>query len=108
MSQCSSTSSSHFRTIFFAAMKAYEKKTKTDLHMHPLATELQSCNSSGDILAVLHDKVNEYEKSRGHDQRLSSWLSPTINVLYAFSSTVSQGVGLVSLSMSRLCLQICL
>src|ERR1700677_2018042 len=96
-SPSTSTSSSNFRTIFFAAMKAYEKKTKTDLHMHPLATQLQSCNTSSDILAVLLDKVNEFEKSKSHNERLSSWLSPTVNVLYAFSATVGQGVGLVSL-----------
>ena len=91
-----STSASNFRSIFVAAVKAYEKKTKTDLHTHPLATQLQSCNSSGDILAVLHDKVNEFETSRSHSERLSSWLNPTINVLYAFSTTVGQGIGLVS------------
>jgi hypothetical protein len=79
-------------------MKSYEKKTKTDLHTHPLATRLQSCDSSGDILAVLHDKVNEFEKSRSHNERLLSWLNPTINVLYAFSATLGQGVGLVGLN----------
>ena len=101
MSQSPSTSN-NFRTIFVAAMKAYEKKTKTDLLTHPLATQLQSCNSSSDILAVLHEKVNEFDKSRSHNERLSSWLNPTINVLYAFSSTVGQGVRLVCL---RFCLR---
>jgi hypothetical protein len=83
-------------------MKAYEKKTKTDLLTHPLASQLQSCNSSSDILAVLQDKVNDFDKSRSHNERLSNWLSPTINVLYAFSATVGQGVGLVSLNGSTL------
>jgi hypothetical protein len=83
-------------------MKAYEKKTKTDLLTNPLASQLQSCNSSSDILAVLQDKVNDFDKSRSHNERLSNWLSPTINVLYAFSATVSQGVGLVSLNGSTL------
>src|ERR1700761_3173616 len=98
MSQSPSTpkSSSHFRTIFVAAINAYEKKTKTDLLTHPLATQLQSCNSSSDILAVLHDKANELDESRTHNERLSSWLDPTINVLYAFSATLGQGIGLVS------------
>ena len=95
-----STSSSNFRAIIVAGMKAYEKKTKTDLLTHPLATQLQSCNSSSDILAVLHDKVNEFDQSRSHNERLSSWLNPTINVLYAFSATLGQGVGLVSLNWS--------
>lgn len=86
-------------------MKAYEKKTKTDLLTHSLSSQLQSCGSSSDILAVLHDKVNEFEKSRSHNERLSSWLNPTINVLFAFSAALGQGVGLVSL-MGRLCLRL--
>ncbi|KAH9046668.1 hypothetical protein EDB84DRAFT_1673962 [Lactarius hengduanensis] len=99
MSQTPATtivSSSNFRTIFVAALlKAYEKKTKTDLLTHPLATQLQSCNSSTDVLAVLHDKVNEFNHSRSQNERLSSWLNPTINVLYAFTATLGEGVGLI-------------
>ncbi|KAH9055238.1 hypothetical protein EDB87DRAFT_1341233 [Lactarius vividus] len=90
-----STSSSNFRAIFVSALREYEKKTKTDLHTHPLAIQLQSCQSSSDILAVLHDKVNEFEQSRSHNERLSSWLGPTINVLYTFSATLGEGVGLI-------------
>ncbi|KAH9175531.1 hypothetical protein EDB89DRAFT_2066444 [Lactarius sanguifluus] len=90
-----STSSSNFRAIFVSALREYEKKTKTDLHTHPLATQLQSCQSSSDILVVLHDKVNEFDQSRSHNERLSSWLGPTINVLYAFSATLGEGVGLI-------------
>jgi hypothetical protein len=99
-SPSSSTSSSNIRTIFVAAMKEYEKKTKTDLLTHPLATQLQSCASSTDILAVLHEQVNEFDKARSHNEKLSSWLNPTINVLYAFSASLGQGVGLVSLNSS--------
>ncbi|KAN0129962.1 hypothetical protein V8E53_012217 [Lactarius tabidus] len=77
MSQAPSTSTNS-RTLFVSAMKSYEKKTKTDLHTHPIATQLQSCNSSSDILAVLRGKLN-----------------PTINVLYTFSATLGQGVGLI-------------
>ena len=99
-SPSTSTSSSHFRTIFVTAISAYQKKTKTDLLTHPLATQLQSCNSSSDILAVLHDKANKLDESRSHNERLSSWLGPTINVIYAFSATLGQGVGLVSLNWS--------
>ncbi|KAH8986720.1 hypothetical protein EDB92DRAFT_1818202 [Lactarius akahatsu] len=88
-------SSRNFRTIFVASLKAYEKKTKTDLLTHPLAAQLQSCNSSSDVLAVLHDKVNEFDQSRSHNEKLSSWLNPTINVLYAFTATLGEGVGLI-------------
>src|ERR1700761_3879231 len=90
-----STSSSNFQSIFYAAVKAYEKKTKNDLLIHPLAAQLQACDSPSDILAILQDKVKEFEQSKCADERLSRWLNPTVNVLYAFSTTLGGGVGLV-------------
>ena len=90
------TSSSDFQSIFNAALKAYEKKTRKDLLAHPLATHLQACNSPSDILAILQDKVKEFYQSESAEERLSRWLNPTINVLYAFSATLGGGVGLVS------------
>ncbi|KAH9052295.1 hypothetical protein EDB87DRAFT_1581794 [Lactarius vividus] len=57
--------------------------------------QLQSCNSSSDIIAVLHDKVNEFDQARNHNERLSSWLNPTINVLYAFFVAPGEGIGLI-------------
>jgi hypothetical protein len=60
-SPSASTSSSNFQSIFYAALKAYEKKTKKDLLAHPLSAQLQACKSPGDILVVLQDKVNEFE-----------------------------------------------
>ena len=95
-SASTSTPSSNFQLIFYAAVKAYEKKTKKDLLAHPLAAQLQACNSPSDILAVLQDKVNEFDQLRSADERLSQWLNPTINVLYSFSATLGTGVGLVS------------
>ena len=90
------TPSSDFQSIFYVALKAYEKKTKKDLLAHPLAAQLQACKSPGDILAVLQGKVNELDQSMSADERLSQWLNPTINVLYSFSATIGAGVGLVS------------
>ncbi|KAF8267687.1 hypothetical protein EI94DRAFT_1700799 [Lactarius quietus] len=96
MSQPSSSASiSNFQAIFNAALKAYEKKTKKDLLAHPLAAQLQACYSPSDILAVLQDKVKEFDESRSADERLSQWLNPTINVLYSFSATIGAGVALV-------------
>ena len=91
-----STTSSNFQSIFNAALKAYEKKTKNDLLAHPLAAQLQACKCPSDILAALQEKVNEFDQSRSANERLSQWLDPTINVLYSFSATLGSGVGLVS------------
>ena len=91
-----STSSSNFQSVFNAALKAYERKTKKNILLHPLAEQLQACKSPDDILAILQDNVKEFEQSMSADERLSRWLNPTINVLYAFSATLGAGVGVVS------------
>ncbi|KAH9070650.1 hypothetical protein EDB83DRAFT_2550827, partial [Lactarius deliciosus] len=97
MSQTPSTasSSSNFQAIFYTSMKEYEKKTKKELLTHPLMAQLQTCNSPTDILAVLHTQVQQFEQSTSGDDKLTKWLNPTVNVLYAFSSALGEGVGLV-------------
>jgi hypothetical protein len=99
-SASTSTSSSSFQSIFNAALKVYEKKTKKDLLAHPLVAQLQACNSPGDILAILQGQVNEFDQSRSAGESLTQWLNPTINVLYTFSATLGAGVGLVRTFMS--------
>ncbi|KAI9447142.1 hypothetical protein BJY52DRAFT_1228448 [Lactarius psammicola] len=84
-----------FQAIFNAALKSYQKQTKNDLIVHPLASQLQSCNSTSAILVVLQDQVRQFDRARSGDERLSKWLNPTVNVLYAFSATLGEGVGLV-------------
>jgi hypothetical protein len=91
-------SSSNFNVIFEKALKAYKIKTKQDLTTHPLASQLKACDSPAAILTILQDQVHQFEQSRSGDERLRRWLDPTINVLYAFSSTLGQGVGLVHIS----------
>ena len=90
-------SSSNFQLIFNNALKAYEKQTNNDILLHPLAASLQACQSPSAILAVLQEQVQEFDQSRTSDERLTKWLEPTINVLYAFSNTIGEGVSLVSL-----------
>ena len=90
------TSLPNFQLIFNDALKAYEKKTKKDLLAHPLAAQLQACDSPTAALAVLQQQVHEFNQSRSSDDKLTKWLDPTINVLYSFSSALGEGVGLVS------------
>ena len=96
--QNTASSSSQFQQIFNSALKAYEKRTKKDLLFHPLAAQLQACDSPDAILAVLQNHLNEPDRSRNTDDRWSKWLDPTVNVLFAFSATLGEGVGLVCLS----------
>ncbi|KAH9071619.1 hypothetical protein EDB83DRAFT_260546 [Lactarius deliciosus] len=87
--------SSRFQAIFNAALKLYEKQTKKDLIAHPLASQLQACDSPAAILSLLQEKAREFDQARSGDERLTKWLNPTVNVLYAFSATLGEGVGLV-------------
>ena len=98
-------SSSNFQSIFNAALDVYEEKTKKALITHPLAAQLQACSSPIAILTVLQDIVKDVEKSRSTDEKLFRWLTPTINILYAFSSTLGVGAGLVSHIRSKYPLQ---
>ena len=93
------SSSSNFQPIFDNALKVYEKRTKKDLLAHPLATELQYCDSPTKILAVLHQQVQGLDQSLSSDDRWTKWLDPTVNVLYMLSKTLGEGISLVSLEM---------
>jgi hypothetical protein len=94
MSQANATPSSSpdFQLIFNNALDAYKKRTKNDLLAHPLVGQLQNCTSSSDVLALIHQQVQGFQRD---DDRLTKWLDPTVRVLYAFSETLGEGVSLV-------------
>ena len=98
-SVASNSSESHFQAIFQAALKTYQKQTKKDLLAHPLASQLQDCDSTTAILAILQDQVREFDKFRSGDEKLTKWLGPTVNVLSAFSATIFSGVSMVLLDL---------
>ena len=95
-STSTATPSTNFQLIFNNALKAYENRTKKDLLAHPLAAELQKCNSPSAILAVLHQQVQGLDQSSSNDDRWNKWLDPTVNVLHTLSDTLGEGVSLVS------------
>ena len=101
-----STSRSILDSIFNAALRAYEKKTGNDITSHPLATELQSCDSPDAILAILRRQIPTPDRSHNGDETFAKCLIPTVNVLYTLSDALGDGVGLVSITTSSL-LRIC-
>ena len=94
-----STSHSNFASVFNAALDTYRRKTKKDLASHPLLPTLQSCDSPEAVLTVLREQFPGFSESQNGDDRLTKWVTPTVNVLYAFSDTLGQGIGLVSIKM---------
>ena len=102
VSESSSNLQANFRLILDNALKDYKKRTKKDLLVHPLASQLQACESPGDILAVLQQQIQGLDQSGSADERWTKWLDPTINVLLTFSQTVGT-VGLVLHVLIRIC-----
>ena len=92
-----STSHSNFVSIFNAALESYRLRTKKDLASHPLLSSIQSCDSPEAILTVLREQIPVFSQSQNGDNRLTKWVTPTVNVLYSFSAALGQGVGLVNI-----------
>jgi hypothetical protein len=87
------TSSSDIEHIFDTALMSYKKKTKKDLKSHDLFKQLENCDSPDAILA----KFQTDQFDTGNDDRLKTWLVPTLHVLCAFSDTLGEGVSLVTI-----------
>jgi hypothetical protein len=100
MSAVSSTSTSHsnFASIFNAALETYKRKTKKDLALDPFLPRLQSCDSPEAILTVLQEKIPTYSQPQNSDE-FTKWVTPTVNVLFAFSAILGEVVGLVNIKM---------
>ena len=90
-----STPRSNLDSIFNAALRTYKKKTGKDITSHPLATELQSCDSPDAILAVLREQIPVPDQSQNGNETFAKSLIPTVNVLYTLSDTLGEGIGLV-------------
>src|SRR5712671_8019330 len=98
----STSTFSNFQSVLNSALEKYENKTKNKLLTHPLAAQLQSCNSPSEILSLLEGLVQQFDQHRTSDDRLRNWLNPTVNVLYALSATLSGGVSLVNVTLLSL------
>jgi hypothetical protein len=86
------TTSSSFQLTMSDAMDAYKGHTGKDLFAHPLAAQLQTCDSPSEILLLLHQQIQALNQSRNTHQRLTRLLDPTVNVLYASAMVLGDGV----------------
>lgn len=92
----SSSSTPNVRPFFEQALEEYKKKTGFDLTAHPLAAEINACNSPKAVLTLLEWKANELKQSRRSDERPIKWFIPTMTILNAFSATLGEDFGSVS------------
>jgi hypothetical protein len=89
-------STDNFTAIFNAAENKYQTLTGKSLKSHPFATQLETCRNSEAISNLLRTQAQTFSKFREGDERLMTWLDPTIYVLSTFSDTLGEGIGLVS------------
>jgi hypothetical protein len=82
-------SSSNFEAILNAALDKYTKYTGQDLRNHPLVSEIDRCNSAESILAIFQEQAKAFQEFRNHDPKLLKYLRPTVNGLYALSTTLA-------------------
>lgn len=79
--------------LFEAALQDYEKQTEIALIKHPLAEQLQSCDSVESVTTVLCDQTQAFSKFRGKEKVTKS-LKNTVSLLYKLSSTADFGQGI--------------
>ena len=92
----SSSPSSNFTLIFDTAVDEYKRLTRLDLRTHPLAAAFDVCNSPDIILTIFRRQAQAIDRIRKGDDKLLIWLDPTVQVLFTSSTTLGEGIGLVS------------
>jgi hypothetical protein len=92
------SASSRFRSLFEAAVKDYEKKTKTKLVDHPLCQRLISCDTVESITAILQEQTHAFRKFRGDDGRVMKLLKSAVHILHTLSDStlLGEAIGIVS------------
>lgn len=78
-----------YQFIFDNALDAYKKKTGKDLTKDPLLRSLETCQSPDAVLTILRAQIR---RPGNRNDKMTTWLDPTVNVISAFSATVGGGL----------------
>jgi hypothetical protein len=91
-----SRSTNNFTAIFQAASSEYERVTGNPLDTHPFSIQLDSCNSPEAVLDAFRTQAQAFDKFCKADEKFMTWLDPIVHILFTFSTTLGEGIGLVS------------
>ena len=96
MSQPSSLSST-FRILFDAALQDYKDKTGDTLTDHPIAKQLETCESVNSITTVLQEQARSFREFKEKNGKLMKALNSSVDVLCSpsISSALNETIGLV-------------
>ena len=83
--------SSHFQVLFDAAFRDFEIQTGKTLANHPLAEELQNCNSVESLTTVLCEQIEASSEIKGKDKVLKH-VKNVLSVLHKLSSDSNLGL----------------
>ena len=91
------SSSSNFQILFDAALRDYKDKTGNSLTDHPIAKQLETCESVNSITDVLQEQASRFRELRESDGRLMKALNSSVDVLCApfIGSALNGAIGLV-------------
>ena len=89
--------SSAFQPLFDVALQDYEKQTGTKLADHPLARQLEACDSVDSVTSFLQERARAFHEFRGEDGKCMRSLKRVVHVLYTLSTNAAlgEGIGLV-------------
>ena len=88
--------SSHLQVLFEAALQDYQKQTGVALATHPLAEQLQNCDSVESVTAIFREQTQAFSEFQDKDKVLKP-LKKAVSVLNKLSTTANFGmdIGLV-------------
>jgi len=82
----------HFHPLFESALQAYKKKTDITLAEHPLAVQLQSCDSAESITTTLLQGEPQVFSNFQEKDRITKSIKTIVSVLTTLSATASLGL----------------
>jgi hypothetical protein len=93
MSQFSST----FQALFNAALLDYKDKTGNTLIDHPIAEQLETCDSVDSITTVLQEQAQSFREFSENDGKLMKALNSSVDILClpSISSALAEAIGFV-------------
>jgi hypothetical protein len=92
-----SSLSSNFQILFDAALQDYKDKTGNTLIDHPIAKQLETCESIASITAILQEQAQSFREFRENNGKLMKALNSSVDVLCSpsISSPLNETIGLV-------------
>ena len=87
---------SNFQALFNAALQDYKDKTGCSLIDHPIAKQLETCQSVSSVTSILQEQAQSFREFKENDGKLKKALNSSVDVLCApsISSALNMAIGL--------------